>query len=199
MIAQDDLLEQWFAAFNAHDLDALVELAHSEIEFVPLDNALTAVPGAVYRGHEGMRSLIAPGFVRFPRLRLEPEGATWIAGSAVVRFAFLLDNGVDPPAIRKGAAVFDIRDRQIRRMHAFPSEADALAAVDGRRYGVLTPREREVLSLIASGMNAGEVAGQLFLSPLTVRTHVRNAKVKLGASTTGHAIAIALRDSELDL
>jgi PAS domain S-box-containing protein len=64
---------------------------------------------------------------------------------------------------------------------------------------VLSPREREVLALIAAGLNAAQVALELYLSPLTVRTHVRNAKEKLQAHTVAQAIAIALRNREIDL
>jgi DNA-binding CsgD family transcriptional regulator len=193
-----ELLERWFAAFNAHDVEGLIEVAHPAIELRPLDNVITAAAGAVYHGHDGLRSLIEPGFARFPRLRIETERPASVGGSAVVRFTFVLDNGVDPPATRAGAAVFDFRDGRIRRMHAYPTGTEAHAATESRFYGVLSPREREVLSLMAGGLNATEVAERLFLSPFTVRTHVRNAKVKLSASTAGHAIAIALRDGELD-
>jgi DNA-binding CsgD family transcriptional regulator len=62
---------------------------------------------------------------------------------------------------------------------------------------VLSPREREVLSLFASGLNGRQVAEKLVLSPLTVRTHVRNAIDKLDARTRAHAIALALRHGEI--
>ena len=51
------------------------------------------------------------------------------------------------------------------------------------RLGALSPRERQVLELLAEGLTGEEVAGRLHLSPETVRTHVRNAIVKLGAKT----------------
>jgi DNA-binding NarL/FixJ family response regulator len=65
------------------------------------------------------------------------------------------------------------------------------------RIGVLSPREREVLDLLAQGLNGEEVAVRLVLSPETVRTHVRNAMEKLGAKTRVHAVAIALRQGEI--
>lgn len=65
------------------------------------------------------------------------------------------------------------------------------------REPVLSPREREVLALLAAGMNAEQAATKLTLSPFTVRTHIRNAKEKLGAHTGAQAIAIALRDREI--
>ena len=57
----------------------------------------------------------------------------------------------------------------------------------------LSPREREILGRL-SGEQA---AAQLFLSPETVRTHVRNAMGKLGAATRAHAVALALQHGEI--
>lgn len=62
---------------------------------------------------------------------------------------------------------------------------------------VLSPRESEVLMLLAEGLSGEEIAEKLFLSSATVRTHVHNAMVKLGAHTRGHAIATALRSGEI--
>ncbi len=62
---------------------------------------------------------------------------------------------------------------------------------------VLTPREAEMLTLLADGLSGDEIAARLVLSPATVRTHVQNAMVKLGAHTRGSAIAAALRSQEI--
>lgn len=64
---------------------------------------------------------------------------------------------------------------------------------------LLTDREREVLDLLASGLTGEQAAVQLFLSPETVRTHVRNAMRKLNARTRPHAIALAVRLREISL
>jgi DNA-binding CsgD family transcriptional regulator len=64
------------------------------------------------------------------------------------------------------------------------------AAVGDRAQ--LTKREREVITLIAAGGQGGDIAGRLFLSPETVKSHVQNAMAKLGAHTRAHAVAIAL-------
>jgi DNA-binding NarL/FixJ family response regulator len=63
----------------------------------------------------------------------------------------------------------------------------------------LSAREREVLHHLAHGLTGEEIAERLFLSPETVRTHVRNAMVKLEARTRVHAVALALRQGEIEL
>lgn len=57
----------------------------------------------------------------------------------------------------------------------------------------LSKREREVLRHLAEGMSNEEIGKELFLSPETVRTHVRNAMVKLGARTRLQAVVMAMR------
>jgi DNA-binding NarL/FixJ family response regulator len=64
---------------------------------------------------------------------------------------------------------------------------------------VLTPREREVMALLAEGLKGSQVATRLGISPDTVRTHVENAMEKLEARTRVHAIAIALRQGLIEI
>ncbi len=55
----------------------------------------------------------------------------------------------------------------------------------------LTDREREVLGLIGEGLNNDEIAGRLFVSPATARTHVSRAMIKLGARDRAQLVVIA--------
>jgi LuxR family maltose regulon positive regulatory protein len=55
----------------------------------------------------------------------------------------------------------------------------------------LTPREIEILRLIAAGLRNQEIADQLFISLLTVKRHVANAYGKLGAAHRTEAVARA--------
>ena len=64
----------------------------------------------------------------------------------------------------------------------------------GGRPKTLSPREREIMGLLARGLTGEQVAERLVLSAQTVKTHIRNAMTKLEASTRVHAIAIALRE-----
>src|SRR3984957_18789885 len=63
------------------------------------------------------------------------------------------------------------------------------------RLPSLTKREREVLRLLSDGMRNEQVASVLLISPLTVRSHVKNAMKKLEADTRTQAVASALRQS----
>jgi DNA-binding CsgD family transcriptional regulator len=67
----------------------------------------------------------------------------------------------------------------------------------GKGKGVLSPREHQVVELLASGNTGEEVAERLGISPATVRVHVRNATGKLGASTRTQAVAIAVARGEV--
>jgi DNA-binding CsgD family transcriptional regulator len=58
----------------------------------------------------------------------------------------------------------------------------------------LTPREREIVRLVALGGTAREIADELHISHDTVRTHVRNAMEKLHARSRAHLVAKALAD-----
>jgi DNA-binding CsgD family transcriptional regulator/tetratricopeptide (TPR) repeat protein len=57
----------------------------------------------------------------------------------------------------------------------------------------LTPRETEILALVADGRSNGEIGKQLFISAKTVSVHVSNILAKLGASGRTEAAAIARR------
>jgi DNA-binding NarL/FixJ family response regulator len=67
-----------------------------------------------------------------------------------------------------------------------------------RRIGRLTPREREVLALLAQGGDNDSIARDLVISPQTARTHIQNVLVKLGVHSRLEAAAVAIRNGLLD-
>lgn len=58
---------------------------------------------------------------------------------------------------------------------------------------LLSPREAEVITLIAGGLSVPDIAERLHLAPTTVRTHVQNLFAKLGVSDRAAAVAEAMR------
>ncbi|MFB7123284.1 MULTISPECIES: response regulator transcription factor [Streptomycetaceae] len=67
----------------------------------------------------------------------------------------------------------------------------ASAASTSERLSVLTAREREVMSMAATGLTNEEIAERMFVSPFTVRTHVHRAMSKLDARDRAQLVAIA--------
>lgn len=59
------------------------------------------------------------------------------------------------------------------------------------RLGVLTGREREVLELVGRGRSNEEIAEQLYMSPLTAKTHVRRILAKLDARDRIQLVVLA--------
>jgi two-component system nitrate/nitrite response regulator NarL len=62
----------------------------------------------------------------------------------------------------------------------------------------LSQREREILRLTADGESASDIAGRLFLSPATVKTHLQRIYQKLGVSDRAAAVAEAMRRGLLE-
>lgn len=136
--------------------------------------------------------------------------AAGVSSRVLVLTTFDLDEYVFR-ALRAGAAGFLLKDAPreqlisaIRRVMAgdallAPSItrrlierfAGAGASHDDARFALLSPREGEVLHLLARGMSNGEIARALFLGDATVKTHVARLLAKLGARDRIQAIVLA--------
>ena len=110
---------------------------------------------------------------------------------------FLLKD-IDPPDLL--AAVRVVADgeallapRLTRRLiEAFVEQTRAAPAVrEDDRLQDLTPREREVLTLVGRGLSNAEIADALVLSPLTAKTHVARLFSKLDARDRAQLVVIA--------
>ena len=80
-----------------------------------------------------------------------------------------------------------ITKRLIEEFAALPDPASAGAPV----LDQLTEREREVLGLVAKGLSNAEIAGQLFVSQATVKTHVSRLLMKLDARDRAQLVVVA--------
>lgn len=133
-----------------------------------------------------------------------------------IRFGVLLYTGMEDPGVLEDALASGARGLMLKTSdpatmlaavravaaggtYVDPGVRDRLAEQEAPRDRVLTVREREVLARLAEGLSVEEIAADLVLSTETIRTHVRNAMVKLGTRTRAHAIVVALRRGELAL
>jgi DNA-binding NarL/FixJ family response regulator len=63
--------------------------------------------------------------------------------------------------------------------------------MSGSELRSLTDRERQVMSLVAAGLSNDEIAGRLFVSPLTAKTHVSRIMTKLDARDRAQLVVLA--------
>ncbi len=100
--------------------------------------------------------------------------------AGVVRAVYGLDAGtwLDAPIL---AGI-------LQELSAAPALGDR-----GDQVNPLTTREHEVLVLMAAGLTNAQIAQRLYLSPLTVRTHVGRVITKLGVRNRAHAVTAAYR------
>jgi DNA-binding NarL/FixJ family response regulator len=64
-------------------------------------------------------------------------------------------------------------------------------AIPADRLGELTTREREMMTLAAHGLSNDQIAERLFLSPLTVKTHINRAMMKLAVRDRAQLVVLA--------
>ncbi len=129
-------------------------------------------------------------------------------GTAVILYTAFGDRALLTEALDAGARGFVLKEAPLAEVvRAVELVAAGRTYVDPVLAGVLsssaatekianlTQRERDVLRLLADGMTNEEIGKTLFISPETVRTHVRKAMAKLDADTRTQAVATALRQS----
>lgn len=108
---------------------------------------------------------------------------------------FLLKNGT-PEALVDAIRVVARGDALLapeitRRVIATFTRPGGATRTDGARLSELTPREHEVLVLLASGATNAEIAAALYLGEATVKTHVSRVLAKLGLRDRTQAVVFA--------
>ncbi len=104
-------------------------------------------------------------------------------------------SGDPEEAAGEAAAAYDVAQRLGAATLLEPSSGRCgLRPTDGS----LTPREREILALVATGRSNGEIGRQLFISAKTVSVHVSNVMAKLGAGSRTEAAALARQAGLVD-
>ena len=128
--------------------------------------------------------------------------------TAVILYTAYGERALLTEALDAGARGFVLKEAPLAEvLRAVELVADGRTYVDPVLAGVLsssaasdktlrlTQRERDTLRLLADGHSNEEIGKRLFISPETVRTHVRKAMAKLDADTRTQAVATALRQS----
>jgi DNA-binding NarL/FixJ family response regulator len=159
---------------------------------------------------EAQRPRVAIVDVRMPRLsgiEVATKSAVVAPNTSIIFYTAYGDRALLSEALDVGARGFVLKEaplpdlvRAVERVAAGdayvdPVLAGILVSAQSEKIPALTQREREVLRLLADGLSNEEIGKRLFISPETVRTHVRKAMAKLEADTRTQAVAIALRQS----
>jgi DNA-binding NarL/FixJ family response regulator len=86
-------------------------------------------------------------------------------------------------------------DHLLARVRRLVAQSTAVAGPVASR---LTPREQEVLGLLADGLEQNEIATRLFITPKTVAKHIERILGKLGVRSRAQAVVLALRGDRPD-
>jgi DNA-binding NarL/FixJ family response regulator len=147
--------------------------------------------------------------IRMPRLsgvEVARRAARSTPETAVILYSGYGDKALLVEALDAGVRGFVMKEAPLVDLHRAieivagggtyvdPVLAGSLATAEiAQKLPALTQRERDVLRLLANGQSNEEIGKELFISPETVRTHVRKAMDKLEADTRTEAVAKALR------
>jgi DNA-binding NarL/FixJ family response regulator len=125
------------------------------------------------------------------------------AETSVIVFTGRSDFAVLTEALDAGARGFVLKEaplpdlvraiEMVAQGGVYVDPALASLLIEPEHSDKLTPREREILRLIADGLGNEQIGMRLFISPQTVRTHVGKAMEKLEVHSRTEAVAVALR------
>jgi DNA-binding NarL/FixJ family response regulator len=196
----------------ADDHPAMIEAVCDVLEEHGLE-----IIGRARDGEEALQKLearkpnVALVDLRMPRLsgiELTRRAARSSPDTAVILYTAFGERALLTEALDAGARGFLLKEAPLSDLvravemaasgqtYVDPGLAGVLASSDAAAKATkLTQRERDVLRLLADGLTNDEIGKRLFISPETVRTHVRKAMDKLDADTRTQAVATALRQS----
>jgi len=92
-----------------------------------------------------------------------------------------------------------IDDRESIRLTRILRHRRHLDSTQRQRVSRLTPRQMEILQLVADGLTSTEIAERLGVSLLTLRTHLQNILTRLGVHTKLEAVAVAIKHERISV
>jgi DNA-binding NarL/FixJ family response regulator len=101
-------------------------------------------------------------------------------------------------AVSRGEYFLDttLSHKVVKKLMEFPEKE---AKITDARYETLTPREQQVMRLLAEGFSSKEIAEKLFISPKTVENHRTNIMSKLDLHSTMELVRYAVRLGLIDV
>ena len=139
-------------------------------------------PGAVAQVGSALQFACQEGFMRL----VLDEGPA--VGLLVQRYQALHDSGQ-----ARDPLMGDYLQRLLQAFGPLPSDAEPGAELPRGALEPLTRKEIRVLELLVEGYSNSAMVEKLYVSDSTVRTHLRNINMKLGAHSRTQAVAIARR------
>jgi two-component system, NarL family, nitrate/nitrite response regulator NarL len=165
-------------AGSAHGDVACMAVGWSHADVILVDGESLAGPGKI-------RALAAaaPGAkIVVTGLREDESGVVDLVEAGIAGYA-TVEQPLGELAAVVAAAADGVLQCSPRVSAALAERVAALAAVRQQSNGhALTPREREIASLIADGLSNKQIARRLSIEPATVKNHVHNILKKLGVS-----------------
>lgn len=204
VVDDQELVRQGFCALITAE-DGLVVVGEAASGSAAIDQAFATRPDVI------LMDIRMPGLDGIAATQRITGDARLVGTRILVLTTFDLDQYVYD-ALRAGASGFLLKDtapqqlldairivaagdaliapgitrRLIGEFAARPHAANAAAVL-----GDLTTREKEVLAEVGRGLNNTEIAGRLFISPLTAKTHVSRIMTKLGARDRAQLVVVA--------
>ena len=122
----------------------------------------------------------------------------YVVGAMRAGASGFLDKGVDPDVLLDAIRVVAGGDalltpKATRALLGSMTDDAGPASVDEGTVRELTGREREVVAMVGRGLSNNEIAEALYLSPLTVKTHVSRAMIKLHVRDRAQLVVLAFR------
>jgi DNA-binding NarL/FixJ family response regulator len=187
-------------AAEAADGKEAVELARSEkVDVVLMDIRMPRVDGleatrriCADEGLSGVRVLVLTTFENDDNVVLALQaGASGFLGKTVTPAELV--NAIK--VVAAGEALLSPRATRglVSRFVAQQRPPAAAAPARLAALDLLTDREREILVLVAHGLSNDDIAGRLFVSPLTAKTHVNRTMTKLGVRDRAQLVVLAYR------
>ena len=184
---------------------ALLEQGFEDVRLLDAPNAAAALDGAAELDPDVV--LIDPGkgsgnieqtLLELAR-KLDSPVVVFTADGGARQLSDALKAGVKG-YVRKDSPAEDliraIRSAIAGDFYIDPALSSTIVLEEGER--TLTARQREILQMLANGMQTDAVAKQLGLSTETVRTHTKRILAKLDADTRTQAVAIGIRNGMID-